>query len=1121
VNVKCFITTKDAHAVLPEDRYTTLSYKEPPSLLIERLLIICAKDCDISSPNIDLFGFSFLDSNKNPRAWVNLNDSIGDAANKIQRQSAQVGTLDLELRLRFDFPTGRKNSSGEFARCVDEIKISLLDTVCVRYLFLQRSYEFLTDKIALITDEEDKYGPSFQVAILDLVRIAKEKDTDVQTIRKDVKLKSLLPASLQNKVREMNTLRKQKFNKRINKLLKTLEQLQEQYENHTQADVYHLYIDTLSSNAKNPYYDSFDVTVVGERKNIDLSIRVECDRGIVKYLKNSLEEVWSTIHDITDLRFQNDSKESNSDKTTDLSNLVFISCKQGKTLCISMRSSHDVISFTSCLNGYYRLLVDYHDYLCLDVTPSSLVRRLNVGCHGPLRPKTAEKRLLSKDRLCHGDCLLRMSSANFDEYYLSTALLIDDQFCVKHYRLSESQGRLRVCIDDEYLHFEDFSSFLNQCSRGDLGCLPFSINRLMKPVPEMKSELTVCDLNKSNLTEDSEFVASPKCVLFDKSNFEWTQSLNETKGKFTVVQKYLRRSAESKSFLQPVVVKKLVEITDRQLKHHTDRSLDKSSRWLIPINNAFIIPILGTLEKCSVFPFLPLGSITAFIKRSNTSSGNEWSLTVIWQITQACMFLDSKNIAHGNICGKNILLFRDNPQPLIKLNDAGVVTELYGMGSKPVKPILSPPWLAVEHISSYLETCRLPQRNQYPTLSGDKWSFACTAIEILKLVVHNQVTSELRIENTPQAKRNYIKSLTDDDDFLLPQRPELVPILRKCFDQNPEKRPTYRQILDDIQIAELMKVSTNFLEAELPEEDEDAKTDSVITIDDDEIRRDKKLGAGNFGDVYKSWYIGSKDIGPSSVVAVKELKSGTEEIFSEIEVMRTLQHKFVVRMIGITTSECIVMEYITNGCIREWFKEQKMRGFNVNNNLNFYKQLLIFCHQIAEGMAYLHSKEVLHRDLALRNILLSKEGQELCVKISDFGLSRRVSSDSQYYFSSGVTGPVMWYAPEVIDPEHPVYKKSSDIWSYGVTAWEMFAWPMEPFGSYPNFYKPLNNWNALKEFVCKLRNDRDFRLPINTCDPSIPDDVYTILKNCWEYQPDRRRNFFELQNDFEGLVNSC
>ena len=198
-----------------------------------------------------------------------------------------------------------------------------------------------------------------------------------------------------------------------------------------------------------------------------------------------------------------------------------------------------------------------------------------------------------------------------------------------------------------------------------------------------------------------------------------------------------------------------------------------------------------------------------------------------------------------------------------------------------------------------------------------------------------------------------------------------------------------------------------------------------------------------------------------------------------------------------------------------------MKGFDVVNNPNFKKQLLVFCRQIAEGMAYLHSKEVLYRDLALRNILLSKKEQGLCVKISDFGLSRRVSTDSQYYFSSYVAGPVMWYAPEVIDAQKPVYKKSSDVWSYGVTIWEIFAWPKEPIRSYPNFCKPLNNWDVLKEFVYKLRTDIDFRLPIDACDPTIPDDVYAILKNCWEYQPNRRRNFIELQYDFEGLIYSC
>jgi ephrin-B len=82
---------------------------------------------------------------------------------------------------------------------------------------------------------------------------------------------------------------------------------------------------------------------------------------------------------------------------------------------------------------------------------------------------------------------------------------------------------------------------------------------------------------------------------------------------------------------------------------------------------------------------------------------------------------------------------------------------------------------------------------------------------------------------------------------------------------------------------------------------------------------------------------------------------------------------------------------------------------------------------VCSGMVYLSSKMFIHRDLAARNILL--DGNTVC-KVADFGLSKELDSDSEYYNATDGKVPVKWTAPEAISNQK--YTTSSDVWSFGV-----------------------------------------------------------------------------------------
>ncbi|KAG2074984.1 Pkinase-domain-containing protein [Suillus decipiens] len=150
---------------------------------------------------------------------------------------------------------------------------------------------------------------------------------------------------------------------------------------------------------------------------------------------------------------------------------------------------------------------------------------------------------------------------------------------------------------------------------------------------------------------------------------------------------------------------------------------------------------------------------------------------------------------------------------------------------------------------------------------------------------------------------------------------------------------------------------------------------------------------------------------------------------TEIEILKDLNHPHIVQYLGFEETKTflsIFLEYVPGGSIGRHLRDHGKFDETVTK---------FFTGQILEGLEYLHSKNIIHRDLKADNILVEKTG--IC-KISDFGISKR-TDDLNGMASTAMQGTVFWMAPEVIHPQKKGYNSKIDIWSVGCVVLEMWA----------------------------------------------------------------------------------
>ncbi|CEP09782.1 hypothetical protein [Parasitella parasitica] len=298
-------------------------------------------------------------------------------------------------------------------------------------------------------------------------------------------------------------------------------------------------------------------------------------------------------------------------------------------------------------------------------------------------------------------------------------------------------------------------------------------------------------------------------------------------------------------------------------------------------------------------------------------------------------------------------------------------------------------------------------------------------------------------------------------------------------------------------LVELKARSQNVM-ARLPSVSEHMRlTHGTASENDDTMQwiRGKLIGKGSFGRVYLAFNVGSGEVIAVKQVEVPKTASDllneeqhnmVEALYQEIMTLRDLDHENIVQYLGYgqDNTESVInifLEYVSGGSVAS---RLALHGA-FDEALTRY-----FTRQICCGLAYLHSKHILHRDIKAANILVEVDGT---CKISDFGLSKKNDYDEVYDQNSRMSlrGSIYWMAPEVVKNEP--YSAKVDIWSLGCTVIEMLT------GQRP--------WIALNQIAALYNLGR-----LNT--PTIPENISEcakdFLRQCFIIDPLKRPTATDL-----------
>uniref|UniRef100_A0A8C4P0C1 Tyrosine-protein kinase n=1 Tax=Dicentrarchus labrax TaxID=13489 RepID=A0A8C4P0C1_DICLA len=1031
--------------------------------------------------------------------------------------------IKLHYRMRFYFRNWHGTTEEEspvWRHCISKLKrghspqktpegTPLLDAASLEYLFAQGQHDFQKGVVPLRVSQSEAEQHEIENECLGMAVLAiTHTDMDISTSN-EISYKRFIPESLNRNIRQRNFLTRIRINNVFKTFLREFNRRTVRDSNITPYDLKIKYLATLEGLTSGLGSEVFQPISLGVTQEGDL-----CNGGYYGYYNQSQGQNQSmeTSHDMQVLitgttgiswrkkpptvpvtskekakskKNKLDGKQKNNKKkdtsegwvvfcdfhelthTVIKEAIVTIFRQDNKRMELQMASRAEALSFAALVDGYFRLTVDAHHFLCKEVAPASVVDNINNGCHGPICTEYAIYKLRQEGNE-EGTYILRWSCTDY-QYIIITVVCteVEESRPVRQYK----NFQIEVGSDGFRLYgTETFRKTLGellehlegQSLRTDN--VHFQLLRCCPPQPREVSNLLVVTKERAPAPQTPTLESPLSFIRILKEDIEQEEHLG-LGTRTNIYSGTLRVKSEEdedagySSFQEVKVVLKVLGSGQRDIS----LAFFETASMMRQVSYKHIVLLYGVCvrhqENIMVEEFVQLGPLDVFMRRQQSQLSTPWKFQVAKQLAAALSYLEDKKLVHGFVCAKNILLARDGlgtdeGGPFIKLSDPGIpITVL--TREECVHRI---PWIAPECVKS---TSSL-------SVAADKWGFGTTLWEIC---YDGEVP--LKEKKLTEKERFY----ETECQLATPDCKELAELMTHCMNYDPMKRPFFRAIVRDIDMLE--EKNPSIKPKPTPEVD-------PTVFEKRFLRKVRDLGEGHFGKVELCRYDPRGDK-TGELVAVKSLKPENREeqstnLSREIDILKALYHENIVKYKGICQEEGgqaikLIMEYVPLGSLKEYLPRHKK-----DTSLSTLDPVCFVC----------------------LNVLVENERT---VKIGDFGLTKSIKENEGYYTVKDENdSPVFWYAPECLT--HCKFYLASDVWSFGVTMYELITYcdsSKSPMTLFLGMIGRSQGQMTVIRLVKVLTEGRRLPRP-----EGCPEPVYELMRKCWEQLPERRITFKRL-----------